>query len=223
MSYILEALKKAEAERQQGAVPTLHAQAATLPAAGLDLPPSRLRLSLGIGTALVLAVLSALFWLRPWQALPSPPTAAPSMTVATATTVTTPAPAAASLAAPTPPPEPRLEPKLEPHPDPVIARPPPPAMHAPSKPKTHSAPAATKSVRAPTVVPATVTNIAPAGAPAVSIGGYLYSETPSERQLLVNKRLAHEGEEVAPGLVLEKMLPRAAVFNFQGHRYQVGY
>jgi general secretion pathway protein B len=63
----------------------------------------------------------------------------------------------------------------------------------------------------------------PAGAPQITIAGYVYSDNPSDRQLLVNKKLLHEGEEAAPGLVLERMLPKAAVFNYNGTRYQVPY
>lgn len=59
--------------------------------------------------------------------------------------------------------------------------------------------------------------------PSLSIGGYIYSENPKERQLLVNRRLVHEGEEAASGVLLEKMLPKAAVFNYKGYRYRVAY
>jgi general secretion pathway protein B len=59
--------------------------------------------------------------------------------------------------------------------------------------------------------------------PRVSFGGYMYSANPADRLLLVDKALRHEGEEVAPGLVLEKLLPKAAVMNFRGVRYRVAY
>jgi general secretion pathway protein B len=59
--------------------------------------------------------------------------------------------------------------------------------------------------------------------PRVSFGGYMYSANPADRLLLVDKALRHEGEEVAPGLVLEKLLPKAAVMNYRGVRYRVAY
>jgi general secretion pathway protein B len=59
--------------------------------------------------------------------------------------------------------------------------------------------------------------------PRVSFGGYMYSASPADRLLLVDKALRHEGEEVAPGLVLEKLLPKAAVMNYRGVRYRVAY
>jgi general secretion pathway protein B len=61
------------------------------------------------------------------------------------------------------------------------------------------------------------------GLPRVSFGGYMYSANPADRLLLVDKTLRHEGEEVAPGLVLEKLLPKAAVMNYRGVRYRVAY
>lgn len=59
--------------------------------------------------------------------------------------------------------------------------------------------------------------------PKVVFGGYIYSPDPAERLLLVDKMLRREGEEVAPGLVLERLLPKAAVMNYRGTRYRVGY
>jgi general secretion pathway protein B len=59
--------------------------------------------------------------------------------------------------------------------------------------------------------------------PRVAFGGYMYSANPADRLLLVDKALRHEGEEVAPGLILEKLLPRAAVMNYRGVRYRVSY
>lgn len=59
--------------------------------------------------------------------------------------------------------------------------------------------------------------------PRVSVGGYIYSPNPADRLLLVDKMLRREGEELAPGLVLERLLPKYAVMNYRGNRYRVGY
>ncbi len=59
--------------------------------------------------------------------------------------------------------------------------------------------------------------------PQIAVGGYIYSKNPSDRLLLIDKVLRHEGEEVAPGLTLEKLQPKEAVFNFKGYRYRVPY
>jgi general secretion pathway protein B len=59
--------------------------------------------------------------------------------------------------------------------------------------------------------------------PKVTFGGYMYSKNPADRLLLIDKVLRHEGEEVAPGLILEQLQPKAAVMNFRGTRYRVAY
>ena len=59
--------------------------------------------------------------------------------------------------------------------------------------------------------------------PPVALGGYIYSKDPADRLLLIDKVLRHEGEEVAPGLVLEKLQPKTAIFSFKGYRYRVPY
>ncbi|MDB5962400.1 MAG: hypothetical protein JWP59_3694, partial [Massilia sp.] len=59
--------------------------------------------------------------------------------------------------------------------------------------------------------------------PQLSFGGYMYSPNPADRLVLIDKVLRHEGEEVAPGLVLEKLLPKAAIMSYRGTRYKVAY
>ena len=57
--------------------------------------------------------------------------------------------------------------------------------------------------------------------PQIALGGYMYSKNPADRLLLIDKVLRREGEEVAPGLVLDKLLPKQAIFSFRGYRYRV--
>jgi general secretion pathway protein B len=59
--------------------------------------------------------------------------------------------------------------------------------------------------------------------PKIAFGGYMYSANPADRLILVDNILRHEGEEVAPGLMLEKLLPKGAVMNFRGYRYRVAF
>ncbi|MBE2244894.1 MAG: general secretion pathway protein GspB [Burkholderiaceae bacterium] len=106
MSFILEALKKADAERDRGAVPDLYAQG-MLPEAAFEADPDRrgrpwLWLVAGIGLALIAAF--AWQWLMP-PATPAEPIAASAPPVVTAQTAPTAqtaqtAPAAAAPAAP---------------------------------------------------------------------------------------------------------------------------
>ena len=192
MSYILEALKKAQAERQLGALPTIHAPAMQDQAAGARYGKP-LRLALGLTILAVLASL-ALLWRQPWQRAAAPlPAPLPVVAVAL--------PPAPQPRAPVAPAAPRLVAKA---PAPVSA---PPA-------------AATEDpVLSLRELPEPIQRqIAP-----LAIGGYIYSKNPADRLLLIDKVLRHEGEELAPGLTLEKLQPKSAIFNFNGYRYRVPY
>jgi general secretion pathway protein B len=242
MSYILEALKKAQAERQLGNAPTIHAPQAQAAQPGVAASRKPLFIGLGAG-ALVVALGGLLVWHRaPAPVSLAPPAGGAAVPATTGRAAAAP-PVAAGSAANT------LEVSAPPVPEPAPARP----AHAAEAP-AHAvpsgagraggdAPSATAAARAPATAPA-VPAPAPAAAPAVedslpylsqlpdtiqrdiprvSFGGYMYSANPADRLLLVDKALRHEGEEVAPGLVLERLLPKAAVMNFRGIRYRVAY
>jgi general secretion pathway protein B len=263
MSYILEALKKAQAERQLGNAPTIHAPQGEAVQPGVAASRKPLFIGLGAG-ALVVALGALLVWQRgpaPVAAPASVPASAPGSAPAAVPPVAATLPAAPSVAAgsasntlvvsaPPAPSEPAPRPA---HVAEAPARPAPAAVPRAGQ----EAPASTAPARAPApaapapraaAVSAPVQTTAPAPAPApvsspedslpylhqlpdtiqrdlprVSFGGYMYSANPADRLLLVDKALRHEGEEVAPGLVLEKLLPKAAVMNFRGVRYRVAY
>jgi general secretion pathway protein B len=59
--------------------------------------------------------------------------------------------------------------------------------------------------------------------PTVTVGGYIYSSKKEDCQLLINKQLLREGEQVAPGLKLERMMPHSAILNYKGYRYRISY
>lgn len=225
MSYILDALKKAEAQRTLGALPNIHAP--TVLAAPAQGTPLRRRAALWGSLAALAALLAALAWLRPWQ--PGTPAKTPSVVPAPAALpATAPAPAEPPLRATRPAPQAAL-------PAPA-AKPKTAASHAPATP-SQPQPKATALAKKPAPPPA-----APAGAPepelqtlaelppriqseipALVISGYIYSANRAERSLLVNQQLLREGDSVAPGLVLEKMLPGAVVLNYRGYRYRMPY
>ncbi len=227
MSYILEALKKAQTERQLGSAPTIHA----LPIHAAPPQPARSAqapLWVACGVLLLAALVAGIAW---WRQAPAP-TPAPLVVVAAAP-VAAPAPAAnqAGLQAPAivPP-----APVLVAPPAPVVQAAPPP----PPKPVAKPVPVQPTPAPAPTPTPPAapepsveealpyLQNLPEAvrsGLPQVTFGGYMYSKNPADRLLLIDKTLRHEGEEVAPGLFLEKLLPRAAVMNFRGVRYRVPY
>lgn len=104
MSYVLDALRRADAERQRGSVPDLHAQPLPTLAGSQALPARRRAARLAISAAIGLVVLAALAGLASWWSTRSAPPADHRVTVATAPgpagppgsvpPATTPAPAA---------------------------------------------------------------------------------------------------------------------------------
>ena len=224
MSYILEALKKAQAERQLGNAPTIHA-----PPPAYAMPVrrgGRNPLVIGVAAGALVVALGAVFLLR--QPAPAP---APAPQLASA-----PAQVAAPAAVPPPPKpatteapvKPKAPPLPEKRPAPAVKKEPPPrAEPVETKPETPRAVVASAPAAA-----ALDDNIGPLESlpesvrreiPKLSFGGYIYSPNPAERLLLVDKMLRREGEEVAPGLVLERLLPKAAIMNYRGARYRVAY
>ncbi|MBV7536115.1 general secretion pathway protein GspB [Duganella sp. sic0402] len=226
MSYILEALKKAQAERQLGSSPTLHAPTLqgeqASPAARFSLP----LIAAVVGMAAVIGVLLVLVW-RPAEPATPAPSVAPAVPPAAQASALAPA---VMPAAPTP------------LPAPVADLPPSVANLARAAAPAPAASAATASAAGVAAAPAPVAAAKPAAAaeepvvnlrelpepiqrsiPPVSVGGYIYSKNAADRLLLVDKVLRREGEEVAPGLILEKLQPKEAVFNFKGYRYRVPY
>ena len=216
MSYILEALKKAQAERELGSAPTIHA--APVHAAPARPAASRKPLLAGLGAGALIAGVVAFAVLR--QSAPPQPqpvvvatAAAPQPRVVAATpppvVEAPPAPkrpvAAAKPSEPRPQPKPeRTEPPARPDPAPVVAATPAPVED--SAPPLSQLPEAIQRE-----------------VPQIAVGGYIYSANPADRLLLIDKVLRREGEEVAPGLILERLLPKAAVMNYRGYRYRLPY
>lgn len=212
MSYILEALKKAQAERQLGNAPTIHAP--TLQASGPAAATARFSKPMLLSVVAMAAMIGVLLVLvmrapEPASAPAASPAAAPA------------SPAVAPAVAPTPLPAPvaDLPPSVA-----NLARASAPAP----QPVAAAAPAAVPAK--PVAVPEEpVVNLRDLpepiqrSIPPVTVGGYIYSKNAADRLLLVDKVLRHEGEEVAPGLLLEKLQPKEAVFNFKGYRYRVPY
>ncbi len=229
MSYILEALKKAQAERQLGATPTIHAptlhSVADQPAGkGVKRP---VLIALGAMGAVIVALL-ALVWNKSQpvpQAVQQPaPVLAPTPAVAAPAAapviamVATPAKAAPVAKAAAKQPEAPAEPARAAV---APARPPAAAPAVPAAPAAAPVAAAAQDEVTQTLreLPEPIQR----AIPQIAVGGYIYSKNPVDRLLLIDKVLRHEGEEVAPGLLLEKLLPKSAVFNYKGYRYRVPY
>ncbi|NHQ91081.1 general secretion pathway protein GspB [Janthinobacterium lividum] len=224
MSYILEALKKSQAERQLGELPSIHAPQVQLHDGAASGAARRTPVWLALGGVAVAVAAALLLW-QPWQAAATAPAAAPAVP---------------AQAMPAPAPVQVVVPPAVPVPAPVAVAVPPAAIAAPVH---HARPVPEPRQESPIPAPAPAVPVpAPAAAaeetvpgmrdlpepiqrqiPPVAIGGYIYSKNPADRLLLIDKVLRHEGEELAPGLVLEKLQPKAAIFSFKGYRYRVPY
>lgn len=55
--------------------------------------------------------------------------------------------------------------------------------------------------------------------PALVISGYMHDEQVGS-MAIINDKLVHEGEEVAPGLRLEKIVGNSAILNYKGYQFR---
>lgn len=209
MSYILDALRRADAERERGGVPGLHTQA--MPDLGDDERAVRTRglrpwhwVVLGLAGGLAVAL--AWSW-RGGETAPPPPPPLPPPPVARAEE---------SVSLPPPPPPPvAVAPATEPAVAPAIA-----PMRATPPPAKPAEPVAAEPQRI-----ASLSALPPelrAGLPTLSFGGSIYSNTAANRLLIVNGQLMHEGDSLGAGVTLEQIKPKAAVLNIRGQRFEVG-
>ena len=233
MSYILEALKKSDQQRQRGVTPTLPTAPVTVAA-----PKRPLFVYYGLLAAVLLGIGITIGWLRPWQAeQPAPATEL----IAAKSPITIP-----QQAAPAPLPEP-----------PEMARKTAQELPAPnSTPAVQSvprvdamkpdipAPASTGMPGAIVIAPAPMPEkpASPAGVaqdqraipmaemplaiqqeiPAMTIQLHAYSNNPIERLVSINSRMLREGGSLSPGLRLEQVTPDGMIFSYKGYRFQHG-
>lgn len=209
MSYILDALKKAEAERNSGATagPRLVPRVASTVPAHSSTRTQRKPLPWIALTALA-GMASIAAWLRfaPFSA-PVPSSAAENR------------PAAAG--------QPNVTVSMR-NDEAVREADANREENSHAKPATigHARKAAVKKQPAPIETIATLRELPDAiqqQIPALRVGGYIYSATPADRSVLINNHLLREGEEIAPGLRLEKMMPHGMVLHFQGYRFRMSY
>jgi general secretion pathway protein B len=237
MSYILDALQRADAERERGHVPGLRSQIVPPAGRGKSRPPRRWRPWHGVALAVAALMAIGVWW---WsdqtpQDLPAPLVAAPESPAPAAPPVP-PAPmneAGLVAAAPEAAVQPILAPPRPEPPRPEPARPAPtdtapvPAAVAPATPAPAAAPATTATAADTATSPVrTFAELSPearARLPPVNVSGSTYSTNPALRMLIVNGKVLQEGQDIAPGLKLETIGQRSAVLNHQGLRYSIGY
>lgn len=231
MSYILEALRKSEQERQIAS----GRGAGMLYPVLVELPPkSRLKPLLFAGTASIAVIVATSWWF--WPILSGMPNANPveKIVVPVIPQPVSSLPEPAQTVRSGPPVGPLQTSK------PVIAEGVPPVSEKalvsepvalPSEksgavpvPKKSSLPAI-KEVK-PEQPVATVTNkpdqgidALPKGLPPLIISGFINDEQ-GANLAIINDKLVHEGEEVAPGLRLEKVIDESAIFSYKGQRFR---
>ena len=250
MSFILDALRRAEIERGRGKVPGLHAQAepADLGAgAGSRAGPNKAAV-FGVAGFAALLVLAGWWLARPGEtargsagagpdapreaprevqaALPSKPHSAGAVAAA---------PQAASGASPIPgasvagppllvaPPVPPMPPAPPTATAPAVARGPLGSAAEPNTPPAANPSSATRNAAAggkPTLL-ADLPAAQRAELPQMLIGGAIYSDQPASRFVVVNGLVVREGETAAPGVTLERIGPKSAVIRWREMRIEL--
>lgn len=237
MSFILDALRKSEHERQRRAGPAI-ADMVVLP------PRSRTPLILSVVAALLLVNLAAVayFLLRddapaPLAAEPPAPAAATPATVATAPAATTVAttvatPATAAVAAP--PVEHPAPPAATPQPvRPLVAEavpavpvsdvapPAPDPMLLPPLPRPAPPQASQSAAGNADFVPRldTLPPQATAGLPVLNLDLHIFSSDPAQRAVFINGRRYRAGDTLPEGVEVVAITADGAVLRHRGQRF----
>ena len=213
MSYILEALKKSDQQRQRGATPTL--QAAQLNVAA---PKRPLFIYYSLLATVLLIVGVMIGWLHPWQAeqpsfqsaLPEPiPFAAESPIPIPQHAAQAPSPASPEIHSKT----------VTPDKTAILGA----AVPVPDKsiPEKHAKPVVAaqeqKEMRLDELPVAIRQEI-----PAMTVQLHAYSSVPDERLVSINSIRLREGGFLMAGLRLEQITPDGMVFSYKGYRFQRG-
>jgi general secretion pathway protein B len=219
MSYILDALKRADAERERGVVPGLYARQLAGSGAATRTPGRKLIL-IACGTALLLGAMALALWF-----FRAPPDSAPRVNADQIAAKPAPAPVVrppeviATVQAPVQQPAPTLTATPPPAPAPVVAAKPATTASAPPTPKT--------TASAPPAPVAAVPMLADLSddirrqIPALTITGAVYSDNPGQRLLLVNNQVLPQGNLVAPEITLEEIGAKSSIFSFRGNRFRL--
>jgi len=212
MSYILDALRRADAERERDPARGIHAQpSAVVPAAARTRVPGW---AWPAAAALIVAAAAVASWQRATPAAPA------SDLPLSRSSVSPVVPVAAAVLPPAPIVVERVV-RVVPAPPAMTLKAPP---AAPAVAATPAAPVASAASAADRVY--NVAELPPdvrSALPKLAITGGVHSENPAQRMLVVGGQVMHEGAELAPGVVLDQIRPRGAVLKFRGYRYGVTY
>lgn len=218
MSYILDALRKSEQERQIAA-----GRGVGMLYPALVEPAANNKLKLALLAAGIIAAALVTIW---WAASRNSPAIAPGSSE----------PAAMSGSAAS---KSELRREALPAANPLGEARPAPARTVAEHKTNNNLPAtpgkppaevpAKKAVAATPVTPAVPSAMpaskneslgdSPKGLPTINISGYINDEQ-GANLAIINDHLVREGEEIAPGLRLEKIIGENAVFNYKGQRFR---
>jgi len=215
MSYILEALKKSEQERQIGHVPDISMVQET-PRPVVSRWPRWLLIAL-IVNVLILAVI---VW-RPWDMRTAQPV---SQAVAPGPTPTSELPAETQpIVERSPVVEPVSEPAAE-HSAPQVAELPAPVSQMPLPPPAPIYTPEPVRIETEPVLPPRWQDLPfeeRNNLPAPRIDVHVFAREPARRFVLINLRKYQEGDTVDEGATIESILADGIVLSYQGQRYRV--
>jgi general secretion pathway protein B len=225
MSYILEALRRAEAQRQRGAVPGLHAQPASAaladPGLARQAGARRSWRLVWILAAVLLLAAGARWWLGPSGPSGLEPTVGPAQPFAVAPVARIAAPAVEpALAAPLAVP---VAPALAASAAAVNAAALPPRVASSAALPLLAAPlpatALASAPRLPTLaeLPETVRR----ELPVFTLGGSVYAEQASQRMVIINGQVMREGDRLAPELLLQQIRLKSVLLDYRGQRFEL--
>ena len=228
MSYILDALKKADAQRVRDPARGIHAQAAlAMPATG-ERERRRIHLLWG-ATAVLLVAAGGWFWVGgkdkgvvPLAVNAVPAATAPSTAAPSPATTVLPAPVpvpAALVIVPPAPVESRLPTTVTVTRQALPAAAPPATAASATEPNATALPGPTDRIYKLAELPSDVQQ----AWPKFAISGGVHSENVTQRMLIVNGQVFNEGSEIAPGVVLEQVRPKTALLKFRGLRISQPY
>ena len=203
MSYILDALKRADAQRTHGGVPGLHTRQLANP----DLPATARtgRYLWPAVAALALGASATLWWLWPLSGSELQLAAVPFATMKAPVNTGQVQPQAMVTAKPA-----------------VAAT----SARTTIKPTTPipGTPASVSQAESATVpLLSELPEDLRRQIPALVITGAVYSANPAQRLLLVNNQVLTQGSLAAPELILEEIRAKSSVFNFRGTRFRLAH
>ena len=202
MSYILDALKKSDQQRQRGATPTLPTAHATVSASRQSFTGYYIALAV-----VLLCAGIAIGWLHPWQAEEPGHAAA----VATQPSITERIPRPAPVATVE---MPAQHPPVV-SPVPVVS---PAPVNLPMQTANPVETAPEQKVTSLDELPAAIQQ----ELPDMKIQLHSYSNKPANSIVSINSRMLKEGDTVAPGLRLEQITADGVILGYKGYRFQRG-